>query len=91
GGTIHLQVVGAVVPPNARSVVLNVTVTAPDESGFLTVYPGGAPRPFTSNLNYLTGQTIPNAVIVGLGPTGTIDIFSQRATHVVVDVVGYFA
>ena len=91
GGTIHLQVVGAVVPPNARSVVLNVTVTAPDESGFLTVYPGGAPRPFTSNLNYLTGQTIPNAVIVGLGPTGTIDIFSLRSTHVVVDVVGYFA
>ena len=78
GGTIHLQVVGAVVPPNARSVVLNVTATDPDEPGFLTVYPGGAPRPFTSNLNYLTGQTIPNAVIVGLGPTGTIDIFSQR-------------
>jgi hypothetical protein len=91
GGTIHLQVVGAVVPPNARSVVLNVTATDPDASGFLTVYPGNAPRPFTSNLNYLTGQTIPNAVIVGLGPTGTIDIFSLRATHVVVDVVGYFA
>jgi hypothetical protein len=90
-GTIHLQVVGAVVPPNARSVVLNVTATEPDGSGFLTVFPGGAPRPLSSNLNYVAGQTIPNAVIVGLGPTGTVDIFSLAASHVVVDVVGYFA
>ena len=40
GGTIHLPVVGQVVPPNARSVVLNVTATDPDAAGFLTVYPG---------------------------------------------------
>ena len=86
-----MSTVSAVVPPNARSVVLNVTATDPDAPGFLTVYPGNAPRPFTSNLNYLTGETIPNAVIVGLGPTGTVDIFTLRATHVVVDVVGYFA
>jgi hypothetical protein len=57
----------------------------------LTVYPGGAARPTTSNLNYVAGQTIPNAVIVGLGPTGAVDIFSNATTHVVVDVVGYFA
>jgi hypothetical protein len=88
---IHLQIVGPVVPPNARSVVLNVTATEPDLPGFLTVYPGNAPRPTTSNLNYVAGQTIPNAVIVGLGPTGAVDIFSNAATHVVVDVVGYFA
>jgi hypothetical protein len=91
GATIHLPVVGAVVPPNARSVVLNVTVTDPDAAGFLTVFPGGAPRPLSSNLNYVKGQTIPNAVIVGLGPTGTVDIFSLARAHVVVDVVGYFA
>jgi hypothetical protein len=90
-GTIHLQVVGSVVPPNARSVVLNVTATDPDGSGFLTVFPGNASRPLSSNVNYVKGQTIPNAVIVGLGPTGTVDIFSLAATHVVVDVVGYFA
>jgi hypothetical protein len=88
---IHLQIVGPVVPPNARSVVLNVTATEPDLPGFLTVYPGNAPRPTTSNLNYVAGQTIPNAVIVGLGPTGAVDIFSNAATHVVIDVVGYFA
>lgn len=91
GGTIHLQVVGSVVPPNARSVVLNVIATEPDAPGFLTVYPGNGSRPATSNLNYVTGETIPNAVIVGLGPTGTVDIFTLATSHVVVDVVGYFA
>lgn len=91
GGTRPLQVVGDVVPPNARSVVLNVTITEPDQPGFLTVYPGGGARPPTSNLNYLRNETIPNAVIVGLGPTGTIDLYTSQTTHVVVDVVGYFA
>jgi hypothetical protein len=91
GGTIHLPIVGHFVPPNARSVVLNVTVTEPDAAGFVTVYPGGAPRPPTSNVNYVKNQTIPNAVIVGLGPTGTVDIFTSATSHIVVDVVGYFA
>jgi hypothetical protein len=91
GGTIHLPVVGQIVPPNARSVVLNVTVTEPDEPGFVTVYPGNASRPLTSNLNYVRGQTIPNAVIVGLGPTGTVDLYTSQTTHIIVDVVGYFA
>lgn len=91
GGTAHVQIVGAVVPPNARSVVLNVTSTESDAAGFLTVYPGNAAKPPTSNVNYLKGQSIPNAVIVGLGPTGTVDIFSSSTSHVIVDVVGYFA
>jgi len=91
GATRHLQVVGAVVPPNARSVVLNVTITEPDQPGFLTVYPGNGARPPTSNLNYLKNETIPNAVIVGLGFTGTIDLYTSQTTYVVVDVVGYFA
>jgi hypothetical protein len=91
GQTVDLPVVGDVVPPNARSVVLNVTATEPDAAGYLTVYPGGAARPSTSNVNYLAGQSIPNAVIVGLGPTGHVDIFTFSSSHVVVDVVGYFA
>ena len=91
GSTTHVQIVGPIVPPNARSVVLNVTSTESDAAGFLTVYPGNAAQPPTSNVNYLQGQTIPNAVIVGLGPTGTVDIFSFAASHVIVDVVGYFA
>jgi hypothetical protein len=91
GETGELTVTGQFVPPNARSVVLNVTIAEPEGSGFATVFPGGAEQPNTSNLNYRSGQTIPNAVIVGLGPTGAIDIFTSAKAHVLVDVVGYFA
>jgi hypothetical protein len=91
GQSKSIQIVGQFVPPNARSVVLNVTIAEPDASGFATVYPGGAVRPNTSNLNYRAGQAIPNAVIVGLGPTGNINIYTSSTAHLLVDVVGYFA
>ena len=68
-----------------------MTATEPDQGGYLTVYPGNAARPPTSNVNYVAGQTIPNAVIVGLGANGNIDIFTSASSHVIVDVVGYFA
>jgi hypothetical protein len=91
GQSKELKITSAFVPPNARSVVLNVTIAEPDAAGFATVYPGGAQRPNTSNLNYRAGQAIPNAVIVGLGPTGTINFYVSANTHLLVDVVGYFA
>jgi hypothetical protein len=91
GQSKELHVVGAFVPPNARSVVLNVTIADPDAAGYAAAYPGGASQPNTSNLNYRAGQAIPNAVIVGLGPTGTINVFTSATTNLLVDVVGYFA
>ena len=39
----------------------------------------------------MTGQTIPNMVIVQVGPDGTISINDQYgAANVIVDVVGWF-
>ena len=49
----------------------------------------GTPRPTTSNLNYVAGQTIPNAVITALGPNGEACLYTHGATHLVVDVAGY--
>ena len=43
-----------------------------------------------SNLNLVPGQTTPNLAVVPVGPDGSITVFSQRGTHVVVDVFGYF-
>ena len=68
-----------------------MTATEPDEAATSPSTPAERRVPTTSNVNYLKGQTIPNAVIVGLGPTGTIDVFSFASSHVIVDVVGYFA
>ena len=78
------------VPTDALAAVLNVTVTEPAAAGFLTIFPCGASRPTTSNLNYDSGQTVPNAVVSLLGTGGQLCVFSQRPTHLVVDVSGYF-
>ena len=89
-GTIQLSVAGrAGIPANASAVVLNVTVDQPQANGFITVYPTGVGRPNASNLNYLVGQTVPNAVITRLGSSGSVCIYNLGATHLVVDVAGY--
>jgi hypothetical protein len=75
---------------DAAAVVLNVTVTEAQAAGFVTVYPCGAARPTASNLNYVAGSTIANEVIVKVGDGGQVCLFTQSATHLVVDVAGYF-
>ena len=90
GASLQLQIAGRVgVPPDASAVILNVTSTEAATSGFVTVHPRGTPRPTTSNLNYVAGQTIPNAVITALGPSGEACLYTHGATHLVVDVAGY--
>ncbi|OLZ66497.1 hypothetical protein AVW11_15390 [Streptomyces amritsarensis] len=81
------------VPEGITAVALNVTVTGPGEAGHLSVFPGGGNVPITSNLNFTAGQTIANAVIVPVGPDGTINIRngSWAGTDVIVDVVGYYS
>ena len=90
GGTLQLIVNGrAGIPPDAAAVILNVTVDQPQLPGFVTVYPPEGGRPNASNLNYIAGQTVPNAVIARVGSGGTLCLFSSGATHLVVDVSGY--
>lgn len=89
-----LQVAGRGNVPStgAGSVILNVTVTNPTATGFLTVWPNGTTRPLASNLNYVAGQTIPNLVIVDLNASGKVSLFANAGSpDVVVDVVGWFA
>jgi hypothetical protein len=86
-----IQVVGqAGVPNGATAVVLNVTVTEPTYTGYITVYPAGAARPLASTLNYTFGQNIPNLVMVKLGPGGQVALYNSAGTaHLLADVVGY--
>ena len=92
GETRLMQVSGRVPVPatGAIAVAINVTVTSPSAEGFLTVWPSGTGRPVASNLNYVAQETVANLVIVGVGSDGAVNIFAQRATDVVVDVVGWF-
>ncbi|WP_405833761.1 PKD domain-containing protein [Streptomyces sp. NBC_00105] len=81
------------VPPGITAVALNVTVTEPEGPGHLTAYSGDGAVPTASNLNFVPGQTVANAVIVPVAADGTIKVFngSWMPAHVVVDVVGYYS
>jgi hypothetical protein len=57
----------------------------------MTVYPAGAGQPNASNLNYPTGETVPNLVQVGIGSGGDISFASSDQTDLIVDVEGYSA
>jgi len=81
------------VPSDARSVSINVTVTAPESGGFLTVYPARAPVPATSTINFSAGQTRANNAVVTLGPSGDISVACGQPSgtvHFILDVAGYF-
>ncbi|HEX2118081.1 MAG TPA: peptidoglycan recognition protein [Acidimicrobiales bacterium] len=93
GGTIDLTVAGVGgVPGSATSVILNVTVNEPTGvDSFLTLFPAGTARPLASNLNFVSGETIPNLVIVRL-QNGRVSIYNnQGTTHVIADVQGWFS
>ena len=94
GSSINVPVAGqgGVPATGVQAVVLNVTAVSPTGLSFLTVWPTGLARPEVSNLNVVPGQTVPNAVTVGLGAGGQVSVFNATgATHVLFDVVGYDA
>ena len=92
--SIDLQVSGrgGVPPAGVTAVALNVTVTEPSTSGYLTAYPTGTIPPLASNLNFGPGQTVPNAVVVKVGLLGRVSLYnSAGTTHVIADVAGWYA
>ena len=74
------------VPVEATTAVLNITVTGTQAAGYLTVWPCGQPQPNASNLNFTTGQTIPNLTITKLGTAGKICISPSAPTHLIADL-----
>jgi hypothetical protein len=82
---------GITIPADATAIVGNATVTGATGSGFITLYANGQPRPPVSNLNYVTGQTVPNAFTVGLGADGQFRAYASAGTHFIVDVTGYYS
>ncbi len=94
GQAISLQITGVAGVPSSgvTAVVLNVTATSPTTSSFVTVYPDGTTRPVASNLNFTTGETIPNLVTVPVGADGKIDLYNQAGTvNLIADLAGYYS
>ncbi|SCF47398.1 Fibronectin type III domain [Micromonospora matsumotoense] len=88
-GRAGLPAATAALPPTG--LVANVTAVQPTSAGFLTVYPSVTARPTASDLNFTPGGVVPNLSVAPLGVDGGMLVHnSAGATHVVVDVVGYF-
>ncbi|MBI5090680.1 MAG: DUF4394 domain-containing protein, partial [Actinobacteria bacterium] len=93
GGTVTVPVLGqqGVPATGVSAVLVNVAGTEAAAPGFVTVYASGTARPATSNLNLeMTGSTASNLAIVPVGADGSVTVFSQSGTHIIVDVAGWF-
>jgi hypothetical protein len=72
--------------------VLNVTVTGPTATSYLSVFPAGLALPTVSNLNFAKGQTIPNLVIAKVGAGNRVTFYNAAGTvNVLADLAGYYA
>ena len=78
------------IPANALAYSLNVTVVPPAPLTYLSIWPAGQAQPVVSTLNSFNGSIVANAAIVPAGTNGGIDVFVSDATHVIIDINGYF-
>jgi hypothetical protein len=92
---------GNEVPPEARALACNLTVTSGTSGGNLRAFPGNSDIiPLVSNVNWVTGQTVANYAIVaaatpadGTGFMASIGLHNastRGSVHVIVDISGYF-
>ena len=81
---------GALPAGGVAAVSLNVTATNPEGDGYVTVSACG-PREQVSSLNYGSGETVANAVLAPVSANGTICLYSQTPTDIIVDINGWFA
>jgi YD repeat-containing protein len=82
------------IPAGAKVISVNVTVTGPASSGFLSLYPGNALPLGTSNINFSTGQTRASNAIIQLASdgSGSVGVLNGASgtVHLILDVNGYF-
>jgi hypothetical protein len=89
--TLDVTGVGGVPASGVSAVVINTTITQPNATSYLTVFPGNVSRPLASNLNWGPGDTRPNLVTVPVAPDGTIKLYNNSGqVHVIGDVVGWY-
>ncbi len=87
---VKLTGVGGVPPAGVAAVSLNVTAVDPVAAGFVTVFPCGV-QPSVSSVNYVAGQTVPNAVIAPVSGSGEVCLFSSADAYLIADVNAWFA
>ena len=81
---------GGVPAAGVRAVAANVTMTETAAAGYVTLWPAGATKPFTSAVNAAyAGHTVANHAVTAVGGPG-VGIFTRNPSHVVFDVTGFW-
>ncbi len=82
------------IPPTARALSINTTVTSPTSPGYLTLFAASAFPTVTNNLSFGVSQTRANNGIVQIGTDVGASIGVQNnstgTVHFILDVNGYF-
>ena len=91
-GTINVNAAasGCGAPASAQALVFNATVVPSGGLGFLTLWPQGTAQPYVATLNASDGAITGNMAIVP-DTNGSISAYATNATHLVLDLFGYFA
>jgi len=87
------------VPAGATAATINVTITGPNQAGYLTLWPSGGAQPTVSTINFNAGEpALANGAIVPLAAAPPdlsifygVGVFGTWSVHVILDVTGYFA
>ncbi len=77
------------IPSTAVAYSLNVTVVPGGFLNYLTLWPSGQTQPNVSTLNS-DGRVKANAAITPAGTNGGVSVYVSDATHVILDIDGYF-
>ncbi|MEU7923168.1 right-handed parallel beta-helix repeat-containing protein [Micromonospora zamorensis] len=92
-GRVELPVgtIAGVAQEDISAVVLNVTVTQPSASGFIMVGSTGTSSS-SSNLNFVSGETVPNQVTVPVVDGSLVFTnYSSGTVHLIADLQGFYA
>jgi hypothetical protein len=84
-------VVRPTVPPGTTAVAVNIVTVDPHAQGFITAYPCGVGRTFTSVVQSQVGQIVSGSAIVPISADGSFCVFSNVTTDVVIDMTGSFS
>jgi len=83
------------IPDNARAVAANFAVVRPDTVGHLQFWATGSAFPIGGQLLYQSSWVIGSGAVLPLSSATTaandLSVYSVAATHLVVDITGYFA
>ena len=78
-------------PASYSAVIANLTVVSPASNGYLSAYPAGGSIPNVSNINFHTGQTIPNLAIIPSDSGVKFYNAGSSSTQLLLDLAGYFS